>query len=76
MLFYWHTLLCPFFDFYYFSISLLSVYGWYCGARVFVLIGCRLLNPSLSLPTSFNNNNNSNNNNNNNNKVYAYWMGM
>ena len=44
--------------FYYFSISLLSVYlGWYCGAGVFGLIKCISLSVSLALPTSFNNNN-------------------
>ena len=37
--------------------------GWYCGAVVFGLIGCRSLSLSLALPTSFNNNNNNNNNN-------------
>ena len=31
--------------------------GWYCGAGVFILIGCVSLSLSLALPTSFNNNN-------------------
>ena len=31
--------------------------GWYCGAGVFGLIGCRSLSLNLALPTSFNNNN-------------------
>ena len=31
--------------------------GWYCGARVFGLIGCISLSHSLALPTFFNNNN-------------------
>ena len=38
-------------------LFLLSI-GWYCGAGVFGLIGCRSLSPSLALPTSFNNHNN------------------
>ena len=62
MLFHWPKLLDPFLssivvDFLYF----LSI-GWYCGAGVFRLIGCKLLLPSLALPTSFNSNNYNNNN--------------
>ena len=50
--------------FYYFSLSLLSVYiGWYCGAGVFGLIGCTSLSLSLALPTSFNNSYYNSNNN-------------
>ena len=36
-----------------FTLFNLSI-GWYCGARVFGLIGCKLFSPSLALPT-FNN---------------------
>ena len=32
--------------------------GWYCGAGVFRLLGCRSLFSSLALPTTFNNINN------------------
>ena len=35
----------------YFSFSLLSDIGWYCGAGVFGLIGCISLSLSLALPT-------------------------
>ena len=46
-----------------FSLSILTVYiGWYCGAVVFGLIGCKSLSTRLALPTSFNNNNNNNKN--------------
>ena len=41
-------------------IFFLSI-GWYCGAVVLGLIGCRSLFHILALPTSFNNNNNNNN---------------
>ena len=36
--------------------------GWYCGAGVVRLIGCKSLSSDLALPTSFNNNTNINNN--------------
>ena len=50
---------------YYFSLSLLSVYiGWYRGAGVFGLIGCRSLSLILALLASFNNNNSNNPNKN------------
>ena len=37
----------------YFSLSLLSDIGWYCGAGVFGLIRCISLSLSLALPTFF-----------------------
>ena len=43
--------------FYYFSLSLLPVIGWDCGAGVFGLIWCISLSLSLALPISYNNNN-------------------
>ena len=49
------------FVFYYFSLSLLSVYRsvlWGCGLWT---DRCSSLSPCLALPTSFNNNNNHNN---------------
>ena len=42
-----------------FPFLFLSI-GSYCGAGIFVLIGCTL-SPNLALPTSFDNNNNHNN---------------
>ena len=33
---------------------------WYCGAGVFGLIGCKLLSPSVALPTFINTNDNNN----------------
>ena len=43
-----------------FSLSLFSI-GWYCGAGVFRLIGCKSLSHILALQTFWNNNNNNNN---------------
>ena len=42
MLFYWPSCSIPTIVFYYFSLSLFSVYSicWYCGAGVFGLLGC------------------------------------
>ena len=34
--------------------------GWFCGAGVFGLIGCKFLSPCFAIPTSFNNDNNNN----------------
>ena len=41
-----------------FSISLLLSIGWYCGAWVFGLTGCKSLSPSLAMHNNNNNNNN------------------
>ena len=51
MLFYWPKLLDSFLHSTVFPF--LSI-GWYCGAGVFRLIGCKSLSLSLALPTSFN----------------------
>ena len=56
MFFYWPKLIdlnlsSTVFNFLFF----LSI-GCYFGARVFRLIGCKSLSPSLALPTSYNNN--------------------
>ena len=62
MFFYWPKMLGPFclLQFYasllLFYLSLLSV-GWYCGAGVFGLIGCKSFSSSLELPIFLNNNN-------------------
>ena len=42
------------------SLSFFLSIGWYCGAGVLGLIGCRSLSVGLALPTSFNNYNNNN----------------
>ena len=52
MLFYWHKLSIPF-CLLFFPFSPFCLLGWYCGAGVFGLIGCKSLSPFLSLPTSF-----------------------
>ena len=44
------------FIFYCFLFLFILSIGWYCGAGVFTLIGCKSCSPSLALPTSFNNN--------------------
>ena len=56
MHFYWPKLLYPLLSATIFPIPFFPPIGWYCVARVFVLIGCRSLSPCLPLPTSFNNN--------------------
>ena len=48
--------------FYSFSFLFFLSIGWYCGALVFVLIGCIPLSLRLALPTFFNNNNNNSSN--------------
>ena len=59
MLLYWPKLLNPYYSLLLFFPFLFFLYiGWYCGARVFGLIGCIPLSLSLALPTFFNNNNN------------------
>ena len=55
-LFYWPKLLHPFLSSTIFPFLFFLSIGWYCGAGVFGLIGCRSLSPNLALPTSFNNN--------------------
>ena len=62
MFFYWPKLLYPILSSTIFPFFFFLSTGWYCGAGV---LACRLLTPSLALPTSFNNNNNNNNNFNN-----------
>ena len=52
------------FPFLFFISHFLSI-GWYFGAGVFGLTGCRSLSPSLVSPTISNSNNKNNNNNNN-----------
>ena len=57
MLFYWPTLLYP-----YYNLLLLFTFlfflsiGWHCGVGIFGLIGCTSLSLSLALRTYFNNN--------------------
>ena len=48
--------------FYWFVILLLSfiVFGWYCGAGVFGLMGCQSVCPGQAMPTFLNNNTNLN----------------
>ena len=60
MRYYWPKLLYPYYNLLLFShFSSFCLYiGWYWGAGVFRLIGCKLLSPSLALSTFFNNNNN------------------
>ena len=43
------------------ALTKFKKFGWYCGAGVFGLIGCKSLSPSPALPASFNNNDNKNN---------------
>ena len=56
--FYWHKLLYAFLTSTIFIFIFFMSIGWYCGAGVLGLIGCRSLSSGLALPTSFNNNNN------------------
>ena len=49
---------CSLFVYYYFPFLFFYSMGWYCGAGVFGLIGCKSLFPSLALPKLFNNKNN------------------
>ena len=62
MLFYWPKLRDHFLSSTIFYFLFFLSTGWYCGAGVFVLIGCRSLSPTLALPTSFKNKNNNTNN--------------
>ena len=57
MLFKWPKLRYLFLSYTFPPVFFLSI-GWNCGARVFGLIGCRSLSPSLALPTFCNNDNN------------------
>ena len=63
MLFCWPKLLDHFFPSTVFPSLLFLSIGWYYVAEVFELTRCKLLSPSLALPTSFNNNNINNNHN-------------
>ena len=58
MLLYGLSCSIPTIVFYSLSLSLLSVYRFYCRAGVFGLIGCISLSPSLALLTFLNDNNN------------------
>ena len=51
MFFHRPKMLYPYYSLILFFLSLLSVIGWYCGARVFWLIGCISLSANLALPT-------------------------
>ena len=54
--FYWPKQLAPFYVFYCFTFYFFLSIGWYFGAVVLGLIGCKSLSPSLALPTFSNNN--------------------
>ena len=57
---YLSNLVATFYVFYGFHFLFFVSIGWYCGAGVFGLIGCKSLSPRIAFPTTFNKKNNNN----------------